>query len=215
MTLLAALVAAPVGAVLGGIAAAAGLRWAHAGPMSSPAPPIAWTPPLAACALSAAATFAAFALLAPFPAAACALLALTLVCAGAADLAVRRLPDAASAVVAALAFGLAAARGGWVLAEGAVAGAVILTALVGLKLAFARAGKAALGWGDIKLAAALALWLGAAAPWGMALAGLLGLAHVALARPADGRIPFGPALAAGFWITGLAVEAGWLGALAP
>ena len=211
MTLLAGLFAAPVGAVVGGFAATAGLRWAHAGSTSS----IAWPTPLAAYALSAVAAFAAFALLAPFAAAACALLALTLVCAGTADLAVRRLPDAATAVVAALAIGLAAAQGGWALAEGAVAAAAMLAALTGVKLAFARAGKAALGWGDVKLAAALALWLGAAAPWGMALAGLLGLVQVALLKPADGRIAFGPALAAGFWIVGLAVEAGWLGELLP
>jgi len=246
VTLIAGLVAAPFGAVVGSFAVTAGMRWARGEQaltgrsrcdgcgeglsLARTTPLVSYVVARGACrdcrapiaishpvgeALSLTAAFSAFALLPPAPAALASLTAVLLVGAGAADVVARRLPDLATLGVAMSAAGLAAMRGGWDLALGAAAAIATLLILAGLKLAFARAGKAALGWGDVKLAAALALWLGAAAPWGLVLASLLGLAHLALSRPADGRLPFGPALAVGGWVVGLTLQAGWLDGVVP
>lgn len=150
------------------------------------------------------------------PALAAAALGLVLIAAGAADAASRRLPDLASAAIAALGLGLALLRGPGALLAGVAAAAVTGGVLLLLRRSFAACRRdPGLGLGDLKLAAALALWLGAATPWAMALAGLVGLAQVRLSRPADGRIAFGPVLAACGWMVGLALQAGLLKDLVP
>lgn len=63
--------------------------------------------------------------------------------------------------------------------------------------------KEALGWGDVKFAAAAGLWLGAGAfPLFLILAGSLGVVWGAVARLARGQVlfPFGPALIVSFYI---------------
>lgn len=150
------------------------------------------------------------------PALAVAALGLVLIAAGCADVVSRRLPDLASLAVAILGLGLALHRGSIAALTGLAAAAVTGGALLLLRRSFAaRRGDPGLGLGDVKLAAALALWLGAATPWAIALAGLLGLAQIRLMKTADDRIAFGPALAAGGWAVGLALQAGLFGDLIP
>ncbi len=143
-------------------------------------------------------------------------LGLVLVAAAAADLASRRLPDLASLLTALLGGVLALQRGPAALMAGLVAAALTGMVLLFLRRNFAaRRGDPGLGLGDVKLAAALALWLGAATPWAIAAAGVLGLIQVRLAKSPDGKIAFGPALAIGGWTVGLALQAGLFGDLLP
>lgn len=166
--------------------------------------------------LGASLAVASVALLPIGPALGVAALGLVLIAAGAADVASRRLPDLASVLTAVLGFGLALVRGPTALLAGLAAAALTGAILLLLRRSFAaRRGDPGLGLGDVKLAAALALWLGATTPWALALAGLIGLAQVRLFRPADGRIAFGPILAASGWSVGLALQAGLLGDMAP
>ena len=148
-------------------------------------------------------------------------LGLILIAASVADVTSRRLPDVASLVVALLGGTLALQRGPMALVAGLVACAATAGAFLLLRRLFqARSGEPGLGLGDVKLAAALALWLGAATPWAIVVAGVLGLAQTRLTRTGlsksvDGRIAFGPALALGGWSVGLALQAGWFGDLIP
>jgi leader peptidase (prepilin peptidase)/N-methyltransferase len=143
-------------------------------------------------------------------------LGLVLIASSAADVASRRLPDVASLAVAVLGGALALQRGPVALGAGVVAAAITGGTLLLLRRMFsARIGDPGLGLGDVKLAAALALWLGAATPWGLAVAGLLGLTQTRLFKSADGKIAFGPALALGGWSVGLALQAGLFRDLIP
>lgn len=143
-------------------------------------------------------------------------LGLVLVSAAIADLTSRRLPDLASVITAILGGVLALLRGPAALLAGLAAAVLTGGVLLLLRRSFAaRKGDPGLGLGDVKLAVALALWLGAATPWAIAAAGLLGLVQVRLARSPDGKIAFGPALAIGGWTVGLALQAGLLGDLVP
>lgn len=161
-------------------------------------------------------SIACFAVLPIGPALLVAALGLVLVSAAAADLASRRLPDLASLLTAVLGGVLALQRGPFALLAGLAAAALTGGVLLLLRRSFAaRKGDPGLGLGDVKLAAALALWLGAATPWAIAVAGLLGLAQVRLAKSSDGKIAFGPALAVGGWTIGLALQAGLFGDLIP
>lgn len=139
-------------------------------------------------------------------------LGLVLVAACAADLKTKILPDILTITAGCLAIGLAWRNGGQGLSEGLIAGAGTFAALQGVRLWSMRRGRpAGLGFGDVKLASALAIWLGVLAPWMVLCASLMGMAAMSIARPADGRLPFGPALAAGAWLTGLVAEGGsWL-----
>lgn len=67
-------------------------------------------------------------------------------------------------------------------------------------------GRTALGGGDIKLIAALSLWLGPDITLAVALASLLGLVQIKLVPARPGLIAFGPALIAGALIIGLLVR---------
>lgn len=114
------------------------------------------------------------------------------------------IPDWSSLALAMAGLVLAAGQGLPALAQ-AFAGALIVGAVLGgVHLLWRRlAGREGLGAGDVKLAAACAVWTGPvlAAP-AIALAGLATLARIAvqpeLRRP-GARIAFGPGLGAGFF----------------
>ncbi|WP_165189867.1 prepilin peptidase [Caulobacter soli] len=247
MNLLGAILALPVGAVVGSFAVTAGLRWARgeqalsgrsrcdgcATPLGYGAtvPIVSYVRLGGACAccrapihrghfvgevLGAVLAMVSVATLPIGSALAAAALGLVLIAAAAADAVVRRLPDLASLAVAILGVGLSLLRGPEAVLAGLVAGVLTGGALLLLRRGFAaRRGDPGLGLGDVKLAIALALWLGAATPWAVALAGLFGLLQVRVAKPADGRIAFGPVLAASGWVVGLALQAGLFGDLIP
>ncbi len=123
------------------------------------------------------------------------LLALTII-----DLRTLRLPDALTALAAVACAWLGVLRGAIV--EG-LAAAVILALVLALLRRLTRRGTTpGLGLGDVKLAAALALWLGLSSSWMLALAAFIGLGWFSLARPANGKLPFGPSLAAAALIIG-------------
>ena len=96
----------------------------------------------------------------------------------------------------------------WLYAVGAAVGFI---SLYGLAVAYRRIrGVEGLGLGDAKMLAAAGAWVGPAGlPWVLVLASLLGLAlAVVLHRGESGTlmrmaVPFGPGLAAGFWLTWL------------
>lgn len=80
-------------------------------------------------------------------------------------------------------------------------------ALTGLAEGMKRVrGRTMLGGGDIKLIAALSLWLGPDICLALALGSVLGLCQVWLAPVRPGMIAFGPALIAGALITGLCIR---------
>jgi leader peptidase (prepilin peptidase)/N-methyltransferase len=145
----------------------------------------------------------------PFRSLGVALLGLVLMTSALVDLKTRRLPDALTLTVGALCAAMAANASPQRLAIGAAAAVIAFAVLETLRRAYAAArGTPGLGFGDVKLIAALGLWLGVLTPWAVCLASLVGLAVVLWKRPArDERIPFGPALAAGAWLVGFAAEA--------
>lgn len=150
----------------------------------------------------------AFGVLSPIRAAAVVGLGLVLLASALIDARTRRLPDLLTAVAASLCALLAALASVGRLEEGALAAGLTFIVLEGLRRGFIHLrGRPGLGFGDVKLAAALALWLGAAAPWSMAAAAGLALVAMAILRPRDGRMAFGPALAAAGWSVGLLREA--------
>jgi leader peptidase (prepilin peptidase)/N-methyltransferase len=138
------------------------------------------------------------------------LLGLTLIAAAAVDLKVQRLPDLFTATVAALGLALSVLKGPGAAAVGLAAAAAATGVLLIVRRRMApRLGDPGLGLGDVKLVGALALWLGLGTAFMILLAALFGLA-VALATPGrHARLAFGPMLAAGGWIVGVAIETGW------
>jgi len=163
--------------------------------------PISRTHPIGEC-LGLLAGSASFALLPPIQAGLALLLALVLLASATIDARVQRLPDQltlAAAVLSAI-LGLLTGRLLWGVFAAAVATAVLLAARV---LFRQRRGDPGLGLGDVKLIAALALWLGLATPWAIVGAAMLGLGAHGILRPSDGRIAFGPAIAASGIFTGL------------
>jgi leader peptidase (prepilin peptidase)/N-methyltransferase len=136
---------------------------------------------------------------------------LALVASSAVDLKVMRLPDALTAAVAAGAFALAALHGRAAVFSGLLAAAASAAVLLLLRWTLARRnGEPGLGLGDVKLTAALALWLGAATPVMGVLACALGLAAAPVLRDGRGRLPFGPMIAVAGWAVGAALEGGLL-----
>jgi len=134
-------------------------------------------------------------------------LGLALVWLAAVDWKVGRLPDPLVAVVAMAGLSLSALNSFEALAAGLVAAAVAFAIFQGLRLATARQARgAALGFGDVKLICAMALWLGALTPWMVVGAAILGLTFARLSRPAAGRLAFGPMLALAGWAVGMVAE---------
>jgi leader peptidase (prepilin peptidase) / N-methyltransferase len=66
-----------------------------------------------------------------------------------------------------------------------------------------------LGLGDVKLIAALALWLGPHVFWALALASAIGLGATAVRRRTNERLAFGPMIVVAAWIVGVPTEWGW------
>jgi leader peptidase (prepilin peptidase) / N-methyltransferase len=136
---------------------------------------------------------------------------LLLIAAAASDLKSLRLPDPVTLSVATGSLLLAVLAGPEQLLKG-----VCAAGLVGLSLWIVRAlsrraaSSHGLGFGDVKLAAALALWLGAATPLMILVSSLLGLAAAPFLRDGRGRLPFGPMIAIAGWSIGIAAERGWL-----
>lgn len=125
------------------------------------------------------------------------------------DAKTRRLPDVLTALVALVGAILAWTRSPFDLALGVAAAAVAFGLLQVVRLAFrARRGHDGMGLGDVKLIVALCLWVGPAMAWAIVGAGVVGLAAMAVIRPRDGHMPFGPAIALGVWSVGLYLEAG-------
>lgn len=143
-----------------------------------------------------------------------AILGLSLIAVAAVDLKIQRLPNKGTLLIAAAATGLAASAGIERLAEGAVAAAIAGGLLIGVRVASRRAkGATGLGLGDVKLIAALAIWLGRATPWMVLVAAVLGLATTLGRRLDNPRISFGPMIGIAAWMVGVAVEGGdaaWL-----
>lgn len=136
-------------------------------------------------------------------------LGLTLLASALIDAKTRQLPDALTVLTAIVGAILAWTRSPFDLVAGGLAAIVAFGLLLAVRRVFrARRGHDGLGFGDVKLIAALCLWLGPAAAWAIVVAGVVGLAAMAIVRPHDGRMPFGPAIALGAWSVGLCLEAG-------
>jgi leader peptidase (prepilin peptidase)/N-methyltransferase len=132
------------------------------------------------------------------------LLTMILLSAAAIDAKIRRLPDVLTGLSAMICMVLAWLTSWTALAQGLIAAAITVVVGLALRKWSGRNDRpAALGLGDVKLAAGLALWLGPLLPWAIALASIFGLMDVSIRRPPDRRISFGPYLAA----TGLALGA--------
>lgn len=125
------------------------------------------------------------------------------------DAKVRRLPDRLTALIALAGAALSALRSWETLALGAACAAATFVVLEGVRRGFLLyKGKPGLGGGDVKLLAAMAIWVGSHTPWVIAAASLLGLMATVIRRSPDGRLAFGPYMAVAAWGIGIAGEAG-------
>lgn len=150
---------------------------------------------------------AALCIASPWRAGLVALIGLTLLGQSALDIRALRLADAATAGLTLMALALAALSGWIGLVAGLAAGLVTFATLEGLRRGYlALRRQPGLGQGDVKLAAALAVWLGLATPWAVVGAAVLGLIGAVVLRPGSARFAFGPYLAASAWLTGLGLE---------
>lgn len=139
-----------------------------------------------------------------------AVLVFLLLATGVVDLKIRQLPDGLSAVIAAIGLVLAWRAGPDRLWLGLAAAAAAAAVLLLVRSARRRSGRdPGLGLGDVKLIAALALWLGVATPWMIVAASALGLIVMLVARPPDGRLPFGPMIGMAAVAVGLCAQQGW------
>jgi len=135
------------------------------------------------------------------------LLGLTLVAASAIDWKIQRLPDALTLIIAACAALLASTRSQSALLEGIVAALAAGLILLALRAIGRRVrNEPGLGLGDVKLVAALALWLGAWTPWMVVGAAIAGLTAAIVTRKTDQRHPFGPFIALSAWVIGMGLE---------
>ena len=127
-----------------------------------------------------------------------------------ADLKTRKLPDLLTLAAAVLAACLAVSSSLSALIEGCATAAIAFIVLEAVRRGFLYLRREpGLGFGDVKLVAALALWLGLATPWAVALASVFGLAAFGIARPKDRRMAFGPSIALAAWLVGMSREVGW------
>lgn len=125
------------------------------------------------------------------------------------DLETLELPDLWTAAVGLAGAGLSWMRSWGDLVTGLAAAALVFGLLELVRRAFlALRRMPGLGFGDVKLVSALAIWLGLATPWAVALASIFGLLAFVVLRPSEGRLPFGPWLALAAGMIGLVREAG-------
>ena len=140
-----------------------------------------------------------------------ALIGLLLLAASVIDMKSRRLPDRITFAIALCGLALAAMNGLLAMAVAMASALVAFLVMEGLRRGFLMLRRRpGLGFGDVKLIAALALWLGLASPWMVVVASLVGLCTMVVLKPADRRIAFGPAIAIGAFGVGLALESGLL-----
>jgi leader peptidase (prepilin peptidase) / N-methyltransferase len=145
----------------------------------------------------------------PFRSPMLAVLGLALLASSTFDWRTGRLPDKLTLVVTLAAGALSLLRGPMSLGIGVASAAVAFLVLQSVRWWMVSRGKdAGLGFGDVKLVCALALWLGPTTTWMVAGASALGLLAMAILRPADGRLPFGPAIALSGWTIGIGAELG-------
>jgi leader peptidase (prepilin peptidase)/N-methyltransferase len=134
-------------------------------------------------------------------------LGLTLLAASIVDTKTHKLPDLFTGVIAVLGFGAALQRSVEAAFAGLAAAIVSFVVLEGVRRGFlALRGTPGLGFGDVKLIAALALWLGLMTPWAVVVAAGLGLAWSRFVRGKEGRLAFGPFIAIGAFLVGLLQE---------
>lgn len=117
------------------------------------------------------------------------------------DAKTQTIPDLATASIL-LGVGTYTVQQGQVLSR-LITGLAVFGVMFGLRAVFKLArGRTGLGFGDVKLIAVLAMWVGPfLTPWAVALSGALGLGWLALRqdmRPSRATA-FGPFLACGFW----------------
>jgi leader peptidase (prepilin peptidase)/N-methyltransferase len=125
------------------------------------------------------------------------------------DAKVRRLPDPATAVIALAGAALSALQSWEAMALGAACACATFAVLEGVRRGFLiYKGKPGLGFGDVKLLTALAIWIGPHTPWLIVAASLLGLLAMVLRPSPDDRLAFGPYIAVAAWVIGIAGEAG-------
>lgn len=124
------------------------------------------------------------------------------------DLKTLRLPDLLTAGIALCGLGLAFLNGHLIsgLIVAVLSGAILYAVKWTLER---RHEKPMLGFGDVKLVAALALWLGLRTPAMLALAAIFGLIFVLITKRRD-ALPFGPMIAGASFIIGVVVPEGWL-----
>jgi leader peptidase (prepilin peptidase) / N-methyltransferase len=150
---------------------------------------------------------AAMALATPVKSVLAAALGLALLTTAVVDIRTQRLPDMITALVAALCAMLAAQTSIGRLGVGVLSAAVAFTVLELVRRSYANVrGQAGLGFGDVKLVAALALWLGPASSIALLIACIAGLGAIPVMRPANNRLAFGPSIAASAWLVGLLTE---------
>jgi leader peptidase (prepilin peptidase)/N-methyltransferase len=125
------------------------------------------------------------------------------------DAKVQRLPDFLTILVLGLTIGLAWRGPADALMIGLISGGAMFGLLALVRYSPMVLGRApGLGLGDVKLLAALAVWLGPLAPIAMTAAAVSGLCGFLVLRPGNGRLAFGPFIAASAWIVGMTREAG-------
>ncbi len=137
-------------------------------------------------------------------------LGLVLIASATIDWKTQRLPDLLTGIIALLAAVLALTGSPPRILEGVLVATVVFSLLQLLRfLSSRRSGDPGLGLGDVKLLCAVSLWLGMAIPWAVAGGALLGLLVIAILRPKDPRLPFGPMIALASFAVGLAREGVW------
>ena len=137
-----------------------------------------------------------------------AILGATLLTTAIIDLKTQRLPDGLTLSVALAGLVGVSLDGIGTLLFGLACAGVAFLVLEGLRRAFFWGRKEnGLGLGDVKLVTALAIWLGLVTPWMLALASIAGLIAVSLSRPKEGRLAFGPYIAAAGFV--LIAARGW------
>lgn len=150
----------------------------------------------------------AFAVAMPLQAALLSCLGLLLLAEAVCDAKTGRLPNALTLAVTLAGLALAGSRSFQAVLTGLITGAVVFVLLEGLRRLYLKwRRRPGLGFGDVKLLAALSLWTGLETPWVVVVAALVGLAAVALRPPANGRLAFGPCIALGAWIVGITLGA--------
>jgi leader peptidase (prepilin peptidase)/N-methyltransferase len=151
----------------------------------------------------------ALALALPLRASLLAVLGLALLASSVHDLKTQQLPDDFTALIVGCAAALALLQSARNFEVGLGCAVVCFAGLEAIRRGFIwLRGKPGLGFGDVKLLSALALWLGLATPWAIVGASFIGLGTAILRRSAQERSAFGPSIAAAAWCIGLAREAG-------